>query len=154
VATAPVDVTAGPGQRGSGAQWMDPSSAEALLFTARRLLAEPVALLFAAREVPAFAAPGLADVPLAGLDPAAGVELAARAGMAPRPAAELVALTAGNPLALLELPARLTERQRSGQAPLDQPPHGGLVDAVFLAQARELDAATHTASSACDHARN
>jgi AAA ATPase domain len=51
------------------AQWLDRASAQALAFVARRLLADPVAVLFATRErtdtelagLPAMSVPGLAD---------------------------------------------------------------------------------------------
>src|SRR5580704_17833733 len=50
------------------ANWLDTPSAEALVFAARRLRAEPVAILFAAREGDErrFEAVGLAEVPLTG----------------------------------------------------------------------------------------
>ncbi len=132
------------------AHWLDPASAEALLFAARRMLVDPVAVVFAARDSPGFAAPGLTDLVLSGLGPAAGARLATRSGMAPRAAAELVAATAGNPLALVELPATLTEAQRRGRAPLDQPlPTAGRVEAAFLAQARSLAEDTWQALVTC-----
>ncbi|GAA3169111.1 hypothetical protein [Nonomuraea salmonea] len=43
------------------AHWLDPATAEALLFAARRLTEEKVALLFAAREE-GFAAAGLPEI--------------------------------------------------------------------------------------------
>ena len=64
------------------AQWLDQPSAEALVFTARRLRAEPTAILLAAREgeEARFVAAGLPELALAGLadQPAAEV-LASRA---------------------------------------------------------------------------
>jgi hypothetical protein len=48
------------------AQWLDSASAEALAFVARRLLAEPVVLLFAARE-PSDLLTGLPELLLEGL---------------------------------------------------------------------------------------
>jgi hypothetical protein len=51
------------------AQWLDRASADALFFAARRLYAEGIAMLFAARDgAGAFAAPGLAEQRLGGLD--------------------------------------------------------------------------------------
>ncbi|WP_433465102.1 AAA family ATPase [Spirillospora sp. CA-128828] len=92
------------------AHWVDGPSAEALLFAARRLEAEPVAIVFAARDADAleFAAPGLPELRLRGLDrdAAAGL-LAERATDLPRHRREEVLSAAmGNPLALLELPGR------------------------------------------------
>src|SRR5262249_46810491 len=52
------------------AHWLDAASADALLFTARRLEAEGVVMVLAAREgAPLFAAPGLHDLPLHPLGP-------------------------------------------------------------------------------------
>jgi DNA-binding CsgD family transcriptional regulator len=88
------------------AQWLDRASAEALLFAARRLGAEPVGVLFATRS-DGFAAPGVPELALGRLDPSAAVALLAEhaadldAGARYRVLAEAV----GNPLALIELPA-------------------------------------------------
>ena len=90
------------------AQFLDAASAEALVFSARRLAAEPVAMLFAVREGEArtFAAPGVPELVLEGL----GTEPAGSSCGRARPAAAdpvrewLLAEAAGNPLALLELP--------------------------------------------------
>jgi predicted ATPase len=51
------------------AQWLDGASADALLFAARRLEAEPLALLLAARDdgTRAYVAPGLPQLRLSGL---------------------------------------------------------------------------------------
>src|ERR1700720_1008259 len=49
------------------AQWLDKASAQALAFAARRLLAEPVALIFATRE-PAEEFTGLPELLVRGLD--------------------------------------------------------------------------------------
>ena len=65
------------------ARWLDPDSADTLVFVARRLEHEPMVLLFAARdgEVRQFLAPGLPELHLGGLDAAAAAELlAARVG--------------------------------------------------------------------------
>ncbi|MFB9196884.1 AAA family ATPase [Actinomadura verrucosospora] len=97
------------------AHWMDGSSAEALLFAARRLDAEPIAVVFAARDAvapecaaPEFVAQGLPELRLRGLDEdaAAGL-LAERAPDLPgHVRREILAGAMGNPLALLELPGR------------------------------------------------
>ncbi|HEV3013723.1 MAG TPA: ATP-binding protein, partial [Actinomycetota bacterium] len=105
------------------AQWLDRSSAEALVFAARRLEAEGVVCLFAARDGDPrdFAAPGLPELRLQGLDAEAAAALLAGAG-AELPAevvGRLVEGTGGNPLALLELPGTLGPEQLAGRAPLD-----------------------------------
>ena len=61
------------------AQWLDRSSADALLFAARRLHAEPIAMLIAAREgdQARFDAPGFPEVTLQGLSDGEARELVA-----------------------------------------------------------------------------
>jgi hypothetical protein len=91
------------------AQWLDAASAEALLFLARRLLADQVALVFGAREgdVRTFHGDGLPELVLYGLDSAsAGALLTEQAGVpvTAEVSAALVAQT-GSPLALTELSA-------------------------------------------------
>ena len=92
------------------AQWLDRASADALLLAARRLKAEPVALILAARDGEgAFDAPGLPELPLTGLDDRACGQLldAHAAGLAPAVRGRVLAEAHGNPLALTELPAAL-----------------------------------------------
>ncbi|MER7500145.1 AAA family ATPase [Nonomuraea pusilla] len=86
------------------AHWLDRPSAEALAFAARRLAAEKVFLLFAAREGAAL--PGVPELALKRLDPvAARALLAEHAPDLPAHVRDRVLTEAdGNPLALLELP--------------------------------------------------
>jgi len=87
------------------AQWADRSSLDALAFAARRLAAEPIALVVAARsDVPAALA-GLPELPLTGLDHASARLLLAERGTAPADEELLLRTAAGNPLAIRELPA-------------------------------------------------
>ena len=76
------------------AQWLDRASAEALVFVARRLHAEPIVLLLAARDddVRQFEAPGVPSLRLGGLDAeAAGQLLEARVDrLAPAVRARLI----------------------------------------------------------------
>ncbi len=90
------------------AHLLDPASAETLRFVARRLVADPVALLIALRPEPdaLLAAAGLPSLELAGLDPSSARSLvtATRGGSATTEfTTQLYEATAGNPLALLEL---------------------------------------------------
>jgi DNA-binding CsgD family transcriptional regulator len=81
-----------------------------LAFVARRLLAEGVVMLFAARE-PGEEFAGLPEVVVEGLGNADARELlraAARGPLDERVAGQLVEETRGNPLALLELPRGLS----------------------------------------------
>ena len=105
------------------AQWLDQPSAEALLFAARRLEAEAIALLVAVRDDEArpFATPGLPELRLAPLGAAdARTLLAGRVGsqLAPDVAEWLVEHARGNALALVELPSALTPAQLAGHEPL------------------------------------
>src|SRR5690242_6749266 len=90
--------------------WLDRASADALLFAARRLESEGVVLLISARE-DGFEAPGLPELPLGRLGrEASRALLAERApGLPPGLADRVLAEADGNPLALLELPAALSE---------------------------------------------
>ena len=92
------------------AQWLDRASAQALAFVARRLLAEGVVMLFAARE-PGEEFAGLPELIVEGLGNADARELLRAAGRRPldeRVAGQVVEETRGNPLALLELPRGLS----------------------------------------------
>jgi DNA-binding CsgD family transcriptional regulator len=88
------------------AQWLDRASALALAFVARRLLAEPVALVVAAHE-PGEEFRGLPELPVGGLGEGDAQELLSsviRGPLDERVRDRIVAETRGNPLALLELP--------------------------------------------------
>lgn len=126
------------------AHWLDDASMAALLFVARRLQAEPVALLFAAREgdVRSFDSGDLPSVYVGDLDMAgAGALLSGRAGVTV-PAVvldRLVASTGGNPLALVELADTLSGEQLSGRTPLPaQLPLTQGVERAFLDRYRRL----------------
>ena len=88
------------------AQWLDRASAQALAFVARRLLAEPVALVFATHE-PGEEFRGLPELLVGGLRDGDARELLSSVIRGPvdeRVRDRIVAETRGNPLALLELP--------------------------------------------------
>lgn len=126
------------------AHWLDEASSVSLAFVARRLEAERVVLLFAAREseIRTFEAPGLPELNLKGLDREAGSWLLrehAGVEIALDVAGRLVEDTEGNPLALVELPSMLSSEQLSGQQPLPVPlPASEGVERAFLQRAREL----------------
>ena len=90
------------------AQWLDQASSQTLEFVARRLAAEPVAMVFAIRESdedPRF--PGLPELVVRGLrtaDAAALLDSAVPGTLDPRVRDRILAESHGNPLALLELP--------------------------------------------------
>jgi DNA-binding CsgD family transcriptional regulator len=106
------------------AHLLDTPSAETLGFVARRLVADPIALLISLRPEPDVLAPfaGLPTLELAGIDLVAATALLAETMDEPPPSdvtARLHHATEGNPLALVEL-ARGTERidQISPEVPL------------------------------------
>jgi DNA-binding CsgD family transcriptional regulator len=109
------------------AHWLDSASADALLFAARQLAADPVAMVFAARTEETsgatFAPQGLPVLEIRGLDDDAAHQILDARGGDPLPgevAERLVRETGGNPLALLELPTGLSPAQLHGEAPLPQ----------------------------------
>jgi DNA-binding NarL/FixJ family response regulator len=136
------------------AQWIDAPSMEAIVFVARRLRDEGVAMLLAARE----------DLPPPAREiDAAGLEVLRLAPLAPGDAvalvrethgdrvrgtvmADLVTAAAGNPLALLELPSALTEEQLSGREAMPPVlPPGESVAAAFRRRLIDLPEETRTA---------
>ena len=130
------------------AHWLDTPSAEALLFVARRLAAEGIALLFAAREADGrrFEAPDIPALELRGLSVDAAETLLSRhgPGEVARPVRDqLLEYTRGNALALLELPGALSEAQLTGTEPLPAAlPLTQGVERVFLDRVRRLPDAT------------
>jgi DNA-binding CsgD family transcriptional regulator len=97
-------------------QWLDRASAQALAFVARRLAAEPVGLVFAAR-VPGEDLAGLPELEIAGLRDADARALLGSVLTGPLDARvrdRIVAETRGNPLALLELPRGRTPAELAG----------------------------------------
>ena len=100
------------------AQWLDAASAQALGFVARRVLAEPMAMVFTLREpITTRALDGLPQLALEGLDEPDARALLSRAvpgRLDDRVRDRIIAETRGNPLALLELPRGLTPTQLAG----------------------------------------
>ena len=97
-------------------QWLDRASAHVLGFVARRLVAESVGLIFAAR-VPSSELMGLPELAVEGLSESDARALldAALAGPVDSPVLDrIVAETRGNPLALLELSRAVSPRQVAG----------------------------------------
>ena len=105
------------------AHWLDTPSREALLFAGRRLGREGVVLLFAMRDRPWIEMAGIERLELRGLTPDAAADLVAETGRAvSAPVRErLVADTGGNPLALLETLATLSDAELGGTAPIAGP---------------------------------
>ena len=98
------------------AQWLDQTSELTLAFVARRLLAEPVGIVFAARE-PGEELRHLPELQVRGVrdnDARALLTSAVRFKLDEAVRDRIVAETRGNPLALLELPQGLTATQLAG----------------------------------------
>jgi DNA-binding CsgD family transcriptional regulator len=98
------------------AQWLDRASARVLAFVARRLLAERIAMVFAARES-IDTLRGVAELrvePLNRRDARALLDSVLPARLDERVLERIVVETRGNPLALLELPRGLTPGQLAG----------------------------------------
>jgi DNA-binding CsgD family transcriptional regulator len=98
------------------AQWLDRASAQCVAFVARRLLAESVVMLFAAREQTDLLTglPGLVVGGLRGVDARSLLVSVIPGRLDEGVADELLAETRGNPLALLELPRGLSAAQLAG----------------------------------------
>ena len=122
------------------AQWLDEASALALAFVARRLLAEPVAMVFVTRE-PIQALYGLPELVLDGLGDDDARLLLASAIPGPldeRVHETIIAEARGNPLALLELP-RLTPAELAGGFALaEAQPLADRIQQSFLARVQSL----------------
>ncbi|MGE0214592.1 LuxR C-terminal-related transcriptional regulator [Mycolicibacterium sp.] len=130
------------------AHLLDPPSADAVRFVARRLLADPIAVVISARPEPdsAFTVTDLPVMELSGLDLSAAAALIAAS--APDPAtAELAehlhSVTLGSPLALIEL-SRDIERVRD-LSPVLPVPVSDAVAQAFGRRAAELPAGARSA---------
>src|SRR5512133_3202101 len=121
-------------------QWLDHASARVLGFVARRLAAESVGLVFAARVAGEELA-GLPELVVEGLgeaDARALLEAVVTGPLDARVRDRIVAETHGNPLALLELPRGLTPAELAGGFALpDALPLAGRIEESFR---RRLDA--------------
>ena len=129
------------------AQWLDHASAQILGFVARRLLAEPIAVVCAART-------GAGDDVLAGLpvlpvaplgdSDARALLLANVPGpLDARVCDQIVAESHGNPLALLELPRTWNAADLAGGFGLpSSQPVGGLIEQSYIRRLRLLPSDT------------
>ncbi|MFG2319590.1 helix-turn-helix transcriptional regulator [Streptomyces tendae] len=133
------------------AQWFDEISAQTLGFVARRLLAEPVALVLATREPPGQAPlAGLPELVLKGLEDAEARALldgALRGELDDRIRDRILDEARGNPLALLELPRGLTatETAEGFGPPVPAPapaPTADRIEQSFRRQVSSLPVAT------------
>jgi DNA-binding CsgD family transcriptional regulator len=126
-------------------QWLDQASVQALAFVARRLMAEPVVLVFAVRELsdetelvglPELVVEGIGDS-----DARLLLESAVPGRLDEQVRDRIVAETRGNPLALLELPMGLTPAELAGGFGLGLPlerPVSSRIQQSFLRRLRSL----------------
>jgi DNA-binding CsgD family transcriptional regulator len=132
------------------AQWLDQVSIEVLGFAARRLYADRVGMVFAAREGEerAVVLAGLPELTVAGLGEEAAHELLAAAAGAQvdrQVSWRITAGTAGNPLALIELATELTPAELSGAEALDWPLRfRGRLEELYRSRMRALPGSTQT----------
>jgi DNA-binding CsgD family transcriptional regulator len=125
------------------AQWLDRASAQTLEFVARRLDAEPVAMVFAVRETEEPRLTGFPELvvrPLGSGDAAALLESVVPWALDPRVRDRVVAESHGNPLALLELPRGLTATELAfgGTGASDSGPLVNRLERRFVRQLRLL----------------
>jgi DNA-binding CsgD family transcriptional regulator len=129
------------------AQWLDAASSQILGLVARRLGAESVAIVVAVREPAAeHDFDGLSELRLEGLpeqDARALLRSVVPGRLDSRVGDRLVAETGGNPLALLELPGRMTAAELAGGFELpaagELPAH---IEDHYLRRVEELPKAT------------
>jgi DNA-binding CsgD family transcriptional regulator len=126
-------------------QWVDRASAQVLAFVARRLEAESVGLVFAARVATDELA-GLPEMVVEGLreeDAETLLDTALTGPLDPLVRDRIIAETRGNPLGLLELPRGLTPAELAGGFALpDATPLAGRIEESFRRRLEALPAET------------
>ncbi|MEU3511967.1 AAA family ATPase [Streptomyces longwoodensis] len=128
-------------------QWLDRVSAQTLSFVARRMLAEPLALVFATRETRGRDdLGGLPELTLEGLrnaDARALLESVAGGPLDERIRERILAEARGNPLALVELPHSPGEPEPADGLGLPDPgPVTGRIERTYLSRVHALPADT------------
>ncbi|MDV3128609.1 LuxR C-terminal-related transcriptional regulator [Mycobacterium sp. 21AC1] len=131
------------------AQWLDQVSVQTLGFVARRLLAEPVVLVFGARDHGADVLAGLPELVVNGLSEGDARELLDSVLLGridERVRDRIVAETRGIPLALLEVPRNVSASELSGgfghPGRAGVRPSAGQVEESFIRRIRALPAET------------
>ena len=132
------------------AHWLDRASADVLAFVGRRIAAEPIAMILSSRNGPddPFEAAAIPKLAIGALDPASSAALLDR--VAPRlrdeARSQLLADAAGNPLALVELPAarRAADLWPAADSLPSPLPVGDLLRRSFTTRLSELPGRTQT----------
>lgn len=123
-------------------QWLDPSSQEAVAFVARRAprLGIAVVAVRSLRGRPVEPWPEVERLTLSDLGRADALALARSHGVGDAVAESLVDALGGNPLALSEAPAQLSDDQRAGRATLPDPlPSGERLQRAYAERLGALD---------------
>jgi DNA-binding CsgD family transcriptional regulator len=124
------------------AQWLDRATIQTLTFVARRLLTEPIAVVFAQREsgdqqalsgLPRLAVEGLTEPDARQL-----LQTVVAGPLDPRVRDRIVAETRGNPLALLELAHGLTAAQLAFGPDADGMPPVSRIEQEFVRRVQPL----------------
>jgi len=127
-------------------QWLDQVSVQLLGFVARRLLAEPVSLVFAARTGTEHTLPGLPELVISGLADADARELldsVVRGPIDGRVRDRIVAETRGIPLALLEVPRNVSAAELvGGFGETGRRPSAGQIEESFIRRIQTLPGPT------------
>lgn len=132
------------------AHLLDPESLDVLGLVARRLEAESVALVLAGRDTAHVATQlaGVPGLPLAGLETEPALRLLSASlpdPIDPAAAAQVIAATGGNPLALVDLARELSARRLTEVSLADEPlPIGHHLEALYLRRIRHLAADLQT----------
>ncbi len=129
------------------AQWLDRASGQVLAFVARRLLAESVALVFGSRQTGRDSVlSGLPELVVEGLDyddARALLESVIAGPLDDRIRDRIVAETAGNPLALLELPRGRNPTELAGGFGLSDPaPLSARIEETYARRVERMPAPT------------
>ncbi|HET7739771.1 MAG TPA: AAA family ATPase [Mycobacterium sp.] len=127
-------------------QWLDEVSVQTLGFVARRLLAEPIALVFAIRDNGADVLTGLPELLIEGLSDSDARKLLDSVVMGrldERVRDRIVAETRGIPLAVLEVPRNVSASELAGGfGNTGTRPSAGQIEEGFIRRIRSLPAAT------------
>ena len=128
-------------------QWLDQASAQALAFVARRVDAEPAAVIFGTRDLGAeddlAGLPDLVLGPLSGADSRELLASAIPGRLDERVRDRIVAESGGNPLALLELPGAVTAAGLAGGFGVaGEAPLAGRIERSFLRRIASLPKTT------------
>jgi len=128
------------------AHWLDHPTSDVLSFVARRVNLEPIVLLFAVRDdvTNPFETADLAELRLEPLDRPSAAELldAHAPELAPATRERLLDEAAGNPLALVELPAALESQLGETSVLPEHLPLSARLERAFAARLPELPEAT------------